>query len=432
MQIAIAATMVTAVVAAGSVLEWMGPARKLRWVTLLALVALSVAWALRRGGRIPDRRAFATLAAFAGLAFVSAAWSADPRLTIGRAGALTLVLVAAAALSFGAVGSPETVERVLTGVLAGAVAIAVGGLLVLAFRYDRAVQAATTVSPARYQGLGGGPNMAPMVLAIAAPLALHALLVARSRGGRIVTGAILALLLGSIAFSGSRGAFAALAAGLAVYALLGGGRRLRRLAVVAALTVAAVALSQLPQTAATNPPVATGQDPNPAQVTPAPGYVDANVAGPRLQDDIGHPGVGVADTRRRERTLLGSSGRTEAWRGAIQLAADRPALGYGFGTEDRTFVDRYVFFNSGVPENSYIGIALQLGAIGLILFALVAWTLIRPAVRVAPVGVAAASVFVAALVLGLFQSYLYAAGNAATVGAWVAGLAAVALGSPRP
>ena len=88
---------------------------------------------------------------------------------------------------------------------------------------------------------------------------------------------------------------------------------------------------------------------------------------------------------RRERTLTGSSGRTEAWRGALGLAADRPLVGYGFGTEDRTFVDRYVFFNSNVPENSYIGILLQLGLVGLLLLlALVG----RPRVAVAATGLA--------------------------------------------
>jgi O-antigen ligase len=429
--------MVTTLLAAGSLLDWMGPARKLRWLALLVLVGVAVAYALRRGGRIPGRTACAAAASLAVLATVSAFWSATPGLTVGRAGAFTLVLVVATALAYGSAGRPDAAQRVLDGVLLGAAAIAVGGLLVLVFRHDRALQPATTVSPARYQGLGGGPNMAAMALAIAAPLALHATVVGRSLAARAAAGATLALLLGSIAFSGSRGALAASFVGLGLYSLLGaeGRRRLVLAGAAAVLIAATLGLSQVPQTAATNPPQPTGGDPNPVEVTPAPGYVDANLQGPRLQDDIGHPGTGVADTRRRERTLTGSSGRTEAWRGAIQLAAKRPLLGYGFGTEDRTFVDRYVFFNSGVPENSYIGLALQLGLAGLVVFAIVAGALLASARRrsSSPVVTAAGvGAFGAALVLAMFQSFVYAAGNSATVAAWVCGFVAAALVPSAP
>jgi O-antigen ligase len=299
------------------------------------------------------------------------------------------------------------------------VTIAVGGLLLLVFDYDRAVQPATTVAPARYQGLGGGPNMASMVFALAAPVALHFCLASRTRLLRAAWAASLVLLAASVAFSGSRGALVALCTGLAVYALL-----VRRPLVVGsavALAAATLLLSVLPSPATSNPPEPTGQDPAPAEVTPAPGYLDANLQGPRLQDDIGHPGVGVADTTRRERTLTGSSGRTEAWRGALGLVAERPLAGYGFGTEDRTFVDRYVFFNSSVPENSYIGILLQLGLVGLVLLLALAAALVRPALRrnTSALAGAAIAAFAGALALALFQSYLYAPGNAATITAWV-------------
>lgn len=418
-QLALAATMVTTLLAAGSLTSLIEAARTMRWAALIVLVVVALAFA-RRGGRIPEPVAYHLAAAFAVIALASASWSAAPSLTVGRAGAFALVLVAAAALAYGA----RSADFILQGVLLGAVVVAVGGLLVLAFRYDRAVQAATTVSPARYQGLGGGPNMAPMVLALAVPIAFHYALCSR-RFARAAGSVVVALLLGSIAFSGSRGGLTAAVAGLAAYSLLR--RRLALVALAGVLAIATLALLQLPSTAATNPPEPTGQDPFPAQVKPAPGYLDANLEGPRLQDDIGHPGPGVADPRGGERSLLGSSGRTEAWRGAVGLAADRPVAGYGFGTEDRTFVDRYVFFNSGVPENSYLGVLLQLGVVGLALLVAVAVALLRPSIRAPdPATAAAAAAFVAALVLGFFQSYLYAAGNSATAAAWVCGFAAVA------
>ena len=425
-QLALAATIVTMLLAAGSILQWLEPARTLRWVALFVLAALALAYAAREKERAWSFSPLLLAGTLSAVAAVSALWSASPRLTLGRAAAFTLVLVVAAALA--RTGSPELV---LEGVVLGAVAIAVGGLLLLVFDYDRAVQAATTVSPARYQGLGGGPNMAAMVFALAAPLAFHFTVEARTRTMRVVWAASLALLLASIALSGSRGALAALFTGLAVYALLS--RRPLVLGTAAAIAGATLALSVLPSPASSNPPQPTGQDPAPAVVTPAPGYLDVNVRGPRLQDDIGHPGLGVADTTRRERTLSGSSGRTEAWRGALGLAADRPLVGYGFGTEDRTFVDRYVFFNSNVPENSYLGILLQLGLVGLAVLLALAVVLVGPTLRRGRRGIAAAATasFAAALVLALFQSYLYAAGNAATISAWICAFAASGVAAAR-
>ena len=168
--------------------------------------------------------------------------------------------------------------------------------------------------------------------------------------------------------------------------------------------------------------------------------MDANFLGPRLQDEVGHPGIGVADTRRHVRGLLGSSGRTEAWMGAFDQALKRPLAGHGFGTEDKVFVDRYVFFNSGVPENSYLGLFLQLGLAGVLAFCLLVATLIAPVLaalhrldtHVRAVAAAGAAAFVAGLVLAVFQSYVYAPGNNATAAVWISGfLARAAAGATR-
>jgi hypothetical protein len=436
LQLATIAVVLLTVVAAGSILDWMSPARKLRWIALVVLAALAVAYVARGRGRLPVAGLLAA-AVFLALALVSVGWSATERLTLGRGLGFGLVLVAASAMALGAAGRrPPAVEHLLHGVLAAAVVVALGGLLVLAFRYDRAVQPATTVSAARYQGLGGGPNMVPMVLAVAAPIAAQ-LATAATRTRQLLGAGALALLLGSIAFSGSRGALVAAFSGLFTFALLaprGMQRRAVALGGVGALLLVTAALGQIPSPSETNPPNPTGQDPAPAEVTARAGFVDANLGGPRLQDEIGHPGVGVADTRRRVRGLLGSSGRTEAWVGVFEQALKRPLLGYAFGTEDRVFVDRYVFFNSGVPENSYLGLFLQLGLVGLAGFVVLATMLLAPALRSMPrldpharsVAAAAVGAFVAGLVLALFQSYVYAPGNNATVALWVCGFLALA------
>jgi O-antigen ligase len=135
----------------------------------------------------------------------------------------------------------------------------------------------------------------------------------------------------------------------------------------------------------------------------------------------------VGSTDDKGRPLTGSSGRTQAWRGALRQAADRPVAGYGFGTEPDVFVDRYVGFNSGVPENSYVGLALQLGALGLAAFAALCALLLVPALRALRgldatrrgLTAAAAGGLVGGLGLAFFQSYVYAAGNNATAALWI-------------
>lgn len=432
-QLSLALNLLVFVLAAGSILSWLGTARFLRWPLLLALAVLSVALALRRGGRLP-RSAFAlAVAAFAALALLSALWSADPFLTGAHAGALALLLATCAALAWATWGRPDGVALVVDGVLLGVALVAVGGLVLLAVDHDRAVMPATTEFAARYQGLGGGPNTATMVMALGVPLAAQRLL----RGGtaeRAATWALLALLLGSIVASGSRGALVAAFAGLAATAvLLPRARRARALAVagVAVAFVAAVAVMRAPDplppgtTSDFVPPFAGHEGESPFE--PTGDYEDANFV-LRLQDDVGHPGLGVADTRRRTRTLLNSSGRAQAWTGTLGLVGERPVAGYGFGLEDRVFVDRYISFNSAVPENSYLGLSLQLGAAGVAALLAVLAALAAPLVpalrrldgRSRALLASAAGAVVAGLVLGAFQSYLYAVGNNATLTFWLA------------
>src|SRR5918995_1653920 len=138
-QATMAATIPVFVLAAGSILSWLGPARFLRWPLLLVLAALSVALALRRGGRPPTSAFAIAVVGFAVLALLSVLWSPPPLLS-GAHAALT----------------------------------------VLAAFHAGAVTPATTEFPARYQGLGGGPNTATMVMALGVPLAAQRLL----RGGR--------------------------------------------------------------------------------------------------------------------------------------------------------------------------------------------------------------------------------------------------------
>lgn len=435
LQLAIAATIVTAVLASGALLSWIGPARKLRWIALATLVLLALE-AARRGRRFAGLEVYGVAAAFVALGVLSGAWSAFPRLTVGRAVALGLLFVAAGALAAASSARALEARAVLYGVLLGVSAVAVGGLLVLAFDHHRAVQPASTSLPARYQGLGGGPDTATMVLALGVPIAAVAILDARRAMTRVVAAALLLVFLGSIVASGSRGAIAAAFAGLFVCALaLARTLRQRAVAVaaVAAALVVAVFVMRIPQplthapATAANPAgdVATQESEfgrpkkPPPRLNPFPP--------PRLQDDVGHPPVGVADTTKKPRTLFGTSGRAQAWNGALHLGAQRPVLGFGFGTEDHVFVDRYVDFNSNVVEDSYLGLFLELGVVGCVLLVVLLVLLGLRVVRAylagpaSDLGVAAACIgaVAAGLVLAFFQSYLYAAGNNATAAFWL-------------
>jgi O-antigen ligase len=437
-QVAIVATIVSAVLASGAILSWLDEARRVRWAALFALAALAVVWAWSRRRPVRPPAAYLLAAALAGLCLLSAAWSSDPGLTAARAVSLGVLLLACVAVGLAAAGSLEALTGIVQAVAAGTAVVALGGLLVLAFAHDRAVQPASANEPARYQGLGGGPNTATMVLAVGVPLAAHLALASATRRLRIAAGGLLALLLGSIVASGSRGALLAAFGGLLVYALLAAPDRRARLrwsAVAAAALVLAVLAMRLPQ-----PDPAVAAQPGtavPSLVQPATGYFDASVIW-RSQEDVGRPPWGEVPEDER-RSLLGSSGRLQAWEGALGLAADRPVAGYGFGLETTVFVDRYLKHGSNQPENSYVGIVLQLGAAGLLLFAALIVALAVSAVRIfrgprGPVSLLAAGcagALAAGLVLGLTQSYVYSAGNNATAAVWLCGLLLPAAGMTR-
>jgi O-antigen ligase len=400
---------------------------------LAVLLALALASALLAGpGRVRSlpREILAATAAFCALAGLSAFWSVSLRLTAGRTLTLGLLLLAAAALAVGTRGRTVQVGRLLLGLLAGAALVAAGGALALLLGDDRATVPATVATPSRYNGLGGNPNTMALLLAVTLPIAAWALLAARTRRGKALAAAVLVLLDVSIVASGSRGAIVASFAGLLPLALVVPRRRLVLAAAAAALLVANIAATQLPRTADRDPVL----NPEFGTVAPlAPG--DAQFILP-LESEIGFE-------RSRQgfrRGLLETSGRTQAWRGAAGQIAERPLLGYGFGTEERVFADRFYLFLADRVENSYIGTALQLGVVGLAAllallgaFALAAARALgardgeRRAVAAACAGVAAA-----AAVLAFTQSFLTSVGSPATAPAWIAAFLLAALSVRRP
>jgi O-antigen ligase len=389
--------------AAGSSIEYrvLFYARTYRWVCLFLLLGLALAYAAATWTRRRVPWTFLSLAAgLLALVLVSAAWSVDSWLTLRRGGSLAVLFAIAASLLAATRGRPAGARRLLAGLLAGATAVALAGLIVLAVDYNAAVQAASTQYPVRFQGFEQNPNTAALLFGLVIPIATYLLFRARSWITRSALAAILLLFAGSISASGSRGPMlGALAGTLVVVVTLARDRRSRFL--LAAATVAAFAaclgISRLPQ------------------AEPAP---------------PSSPGAPVI-----RRTLFTSSGRRAAWTGAIRQAEERPISGYGFGTEARVFVDRYASFDSDLPENTYIGAALQLGVAGLTLLLGVITAALAPfALGRSRSGVeaACAGATISAAVVAVTQSYLLSVGNIGTGTAWICLFLLAGLGATRP
>jgi O-antigen ligase len=407
--------------------------RTLRWVVLAQLAAIALVYAAARGRRRAPVAAFSLAAAFLALAGLSAFWSPEPRLTAGRAVTLAVLFLTAAALAHGTRGESRPMGQILLAVLAGAVLIAVGGLVELAFRSDLAAVPATIGTPVRYNGLGGNPNTMAMLLALAVPLGVWAFFEARSRLGRLVSLGVVVLLFGSFVASGSRGALLSAVLGSLVAAIGLGARAGRRQALVWASAGAALALGLLlmaiPQPASRNPVRSVEIVPP----SPVPfSRLDAETVRP-LRDEISFPRPGQPQ---RRRSLFDTSGRFDAWRGVASQAADRPLAGYGFGTEERVFVDRFYFHYSTRVENSFLATLLQLGVAGLALLAALLVSLVVPAwrarARLPPearrIAAASSGVVAAGIVLAVTQSFLTSVGSPATAPFWICAFLLAALG----
>ena len=220
------------------------------------------------------------------------------------------------------------------------------------------------------------------------------------------------LLFGELVATGSRASLAAALVALLVLVAF-----VPR--AVAARVGAAAALTMIFAAGAVASHVAKPASVAPSQPQPPPGRLenDAERVLP-LDAEIGLP-KGRASIRHRG--LFSSSGRFEAWRGAIRQGDARPVVGYGFGTESRVFVDRYYGFDSTVAENAYVGLYLQLGLVGLVSFAaIIAGALVGAWRARSDVTLVAIAVVAGGLALAIGQSFLYSVGATGTLPFWFA------------
>lgn len=382
----------------------------LRWAVFSAFCVSAVGWALQRGSlRLLGSPARAG-ATFAGLCVLSAAWSVEPRTTIARAGTIVLLFAAAAALAAVARERPNAGEAMLLGVLAGVAAVAVASLLTLAFTHANAIQPATLAYGARFEGFSQNPNTLGMLLAVGLPIAVWAATRTGTVAGRTAAGACVLLLFGELVATGSRGSLVAALAAVLVLAATAPRPATTRAALAiacAAVFLAGAFVSRISGPATTEGPATPTQLPKDAELhLPQ----DAEVGAPTPGAPIQHRG------------LFSSSGRLDAWRGAIRQANERPVAGYGFGTEADVFVDRYYGLDSNLVENSYIGLDLQLGIAGLLAFITLLVSTVGPAARDRRRGATAdvcLAVVAAGVVLAVGQSFVYAVGATAAVPFWI-------------
>lgn len=431
LQVLVALVVLSVAFAASHIQPWNLPgARSLRWIVLAELAAIAVALlVVRRASPFSGVAALVPAGALAALAAASVAWSPDARLTLGRTVAFVVLLAALAAVAAAARDRPALAGAVLLALVAAVAVIALAGIVELVHAYDQAVVPATRGQGARYSGIGQNPNQVAMLLALVLPLTFWLYREAVGRGRRALAAALALLFAGSLVASGSRGAIVAAAAGCLVYGLLAlpGRRAIVTAAALAGLVLALVA-TQLPPTADVDPVL----NPRFGQ-TPVLSPYDVNAQLP-LESEFGFP---APRTPPGKRTLIFSSGRLQAWGQAIEQARERPLLGYGFGMEDRAFVDRSYLFVSSRVENSLVGMLLELGPLGVVLLVgslaapVAAWWFARDRLGPERRDVAAACVAVAAagLVLAVPQSYLTSVGSPPTALLWLcvfllAGLAA--------
>ena len=415
-----------------------------RWVALFAVcgLALLAAWVTVRRTGMPWRalRFAGFPAAFLAIALQSATWSARPRLTFERAMSLAVLLAAAIALAIASRVDLDLRRRVFVGLALGASAVGVAGVLMAVAGMPESRQPGGGRNPWRFQGFGQNPNTVAVLAAVALPIIAWLGLTAVSPRARGAWGASFLVLLGTTVASQSRGGLIGAFVGAALVLGLLIERWPRKAVAIAALGAVIAFGVVLRQVTTQAPPpfvsaVQRGVNPN---VTVGKGGATGKrghhgkksnhrrgvTAGqlPQRTDEIGNPGLSTHNV-----TVIGS-GRIAAWLGALKLIRDRPLLGYGFGTEEIVFVDRWYFFQGARTENSVLGILLQMGLIGLLPLLAFLMVLVRTGARafrsaeeavrlqaVAPLGVLAAAV-----VLVFVQSYVYSVGNVATVTVWVA------------
>lgn len=130
----------------------------------------------------------------------------------------------------------------------------------------------------------------------------------------------------------------------------------------------------------------------------------------------------------RVESISSMGGRTELWPMALNLIADKPIFGYGFGVEDKILYLKSIMLRNqpaGIVHNSYLGLMLQLGIIGLAIFFIPLFVLLfkelfsRQDTPIPLLRHALRASFIAGLLCSIFESWVYSVGNAQAFPFWI-------------
>lgn len=131
----------------------------------------------------------------------------------------------------------------------------------------------------------------------------------------------------------------------------------------------------------------------------------------------------------RAKTIPILGGRLEVWPIALDLIGDKPIFGYGFGVEDKLLALKEIvlYRHAGAYiHNSYLGILLQLGVVGFIIFFIPLFMLLfkelflREEDNTVPLlRYALRASLIAALSCSIYESWIYSVGNGIAFPFWV-------------
>ena len=256
----------------------------------------------------------------------SSVWAQDPNLALGSAFRFALDVMFLFVV-YGAVRERRHVRWLAYSFVAGAVITSFVG-------------AAGLVATGRLAGANGDPNYFASILVPALALAAFALAGSARSHVRTVMGVSLVCIGGAVFLTGSRGGLVSLAVSFVIAVIVGGPFRKHIVAALAAVLILGV------------------------------GYY-AFVASP------------AAVARLTYFTAEGGSGRTDLWKVATSVAADRPLLGAGAGNfqvvepayaaETRNLSQvQEIVDTPNVVHNTYLSILAELGPPGLLAFLFIA------------------------------------------------------------
>lgn len=300
-----------------------------------------------------------SIAAFAGVALLSTAWSISPLSTMGRAAAFVAILLWAVALR---TYEFDTVK------LRTSLRFAVSFLT-----FANAVVLVSTFGNGRVAGLYANPNHLGLQCGLLLPVALQALFATGSRVRRLWFGVVAMLVVVEGVLSGSRGGLVAMAAG-SIFLLWSMRRDLPKWVIACAFGL----------------PITIGL-----------------VFGAQLADS---------------HLLSADNGPREGlWNLFPAVFLQAPVVGHGFGTTAESLGPYLGLINYTEPlgsefHNSYLNVLSDLGAVGGAIFG---WVLVGLGRRLWSVEPATGSLIVASLAAGMFESWFFGFGEGFALVFWL-------------